>query len=185
MMILMIRLKVMRIIKQNNLFIHIMESQFIELIKEGNLTKIQEFYNNSNIDIFADNNRAFDLACGRKYIDVAEWLLTIILQKSKSNNFDFSCGKCMDVWNCIICKNGYCDDFYSPTAFTGKPEKHIYNNSSKEELISHFGKKYGKKLLLKKLEEPPEPRRFFLCRMCLNKYEERNICKGQIGRAHV
>ena len=64
MMILMIRLKVMRIIKQNNLFIHIMESQFIELIKEGNLTKIQEFYNNSNIDIFADNNRAFDLACG-------------------------------------------------------------------------------------------------------------------------
>ena len=55
-----------------------MEQQFFDLIQNGNLQEIQEFYkNNSSINISADNEYAFSFACGLGLLQVAKWLLEI------------------------------------------------------------------------------------------------------------
>ena len=55
-----------------------MEEQFINLIRNGNLQEIQEFYNNNpNIDISADDEYAFCFSCGLGLLEVAKWLLKI------------------------------------------------------------------------------------------------------------
>ena len=51
--------------------------EFIQLITEGNLLKIQEYYNtNENIYISYNNDEAFCIACCYGYLEVAKWLLT-------------------------------------------------------------------------------------------------------------
>jgi ankyrin repeat protein len=54
------------------------ETNFIELIKTGNLEEIQQFYNNNNtINISVDLDDAFQIACYQGHVHVAKWLLNI------------------------------------------------------------------------------------------------------------
>jgi len=53
------------------------ETNFIELIKTGNLEEIQQFYNNNTINISANQDDAFQIACYQGHIHVAKWLLDI------------------------------------------------------------------------------------------------------------
>ncbi len=73
---------------------------------------------------------------------------------------NFSCGSdnCMCEWICNWCKNTYCDDICLPNIFKGKPEQ----NNVKKELSNN-------QIMTK----------FFLCKDCLNKYTEHNVCKGR------
>ena len=55
-----------------------MEEQFFDLIKNGSLQEIQEFYNNNpNINISADDEYAFCYACHNGRLEVAKWLLSL------------------------------------------------------------------------------------------------------------
>ena len=53
------------------------ETDFIKLIKTGNLEEIQQFYNNNTINISANQDDAFQIACYQGHIHVAKWLLNI------------------------------------------------------------------------------------------------------------
>jgi ankyrin repeat protein len=54
------------------------ETNFIELIKTGNLEEIQQFYyNNDTINISVYQDRAFETACNYGHVHVAKWLLSI------------------------------------------------------------------------------------------------------------
>ncbi len=79
-----------------------MENSFINLIKEGNLLKIIEFYNdNPFIDISTDGECAFCYACEKGYLEVAKWLLEIKPNINISTNYNYAF--------CHACMNGHLD----------------------------------------------------------------------------
>ena len=74
-----------------------MEEQFFDLILNGSLQEIQEFYNNNpSIDI-SDYVYVFCSACGYGRLDVAKWLLEVKPEIDISINyerpFQWACGE--------------------------------------------------------------------------------------------
>ena len=54
------------------------ELQFIEFCKNGNLSEAQKTYlNNPNIDISANNEKAFRWTCFKGHLEVCQWLLSV------------------------------------------------------------------------------------------------------------
>ncbi len=73
-----------------------MNNQFINLIEKGNLSAIQEYYQqNPTINISADNEKALLKACIFGHLDVAQWLLRtkpdINIFDNKNYPFYFAC----------------------------------------------------------------------------------------------
>jgi len=91
---------------------------------------------------------------------------------------NFSCGDCMDVWNCSWCKNRFCDDVCCPFVLEGKP---IYNTMSDVHsglFYQNDTEKERRKKIRKFLNTPLE-NQFFLCKKCRAKYIENNVRKGR------
>ena len=74
------------------------EEQFFDLIKNGSLQEIQEFYNNNpSINISANDEYAFCCACGDGLLEVSKWLLEvkpdIAISINHERPFRWACGE--------------------------------------------------------------------------------------------
>ncbi len=77
-----------------------MSIEFINLIKEGELPKIQQYYNDHpNINISAKKECAFRSACEYGYLKVAKWLLEIKPDIDISADYEYAF--------CFACANGH------------------------------------------------------------------------------